>query len=76
MGGGSAVSGSLGGVGVWLGVEESCRKCADASDDDADATLPMDELGVELEGPVWEDDFEFPAESPPKLLTVLVLASG
>jgi len=52
MGGGMAVSGSLGGVGVWLGVEESCRKCADASDDDADATLPMDELGVELEGPV------------------------
>ena len=53
IGGGIAVKGSLGGVGVWLGVEESCRKCADASDDDdADATLPMDELGVELEGHV------------------------
>ena len=52
IGGGIAVRGSLGGVGVWLGVEESCRKCADASDDDADATLPIDEFGVELEGPV------------------------
>ena len=54
IGGGIAVRGSLGGVGVWLGVEESCRKCADAdaSDDDADATLPIDEFGVELDGPL------------------------
>ena len=51
IGGGIAVRGSLGGVGVWLGVEESCRKCADASDD-ADATLPIDEFGVELDGPL------------------------
>ena len=52
IGGGIAVRGSLGGVGVWLGVEESCRKCADASDDDADATLPIDAFGVELDGPL------------------------
>ena len=52
-GGGTVVSGSRGGVGVWLGVDGGCSKCdADTSEDDAGVTLPRDELGVELEGPV------------------------
>lgn len=53
VGGGTALNGSRGGVGVLLGVDESCGKCgSNASEDDADVTLPSDELGVEVEGPV------------------------